>query len=269
MKGPDDSTFTGEHRPYAIGAMDDRRHMEYHQARTAENAKFWARLGGKPSFKGLTVLEVGCGHGQLCVEIALSGARKVVGLDLNRELIDFANHHLQTDHPQLRDVVEFLAVELKDYDPEKRFDAIVSYSTFEHVIDLDGLMVEIKRRLVPGGRVYFGFGPLYDSPFGDHGLTMAVVPWGHLIFPERILLAKVNNNRIAKVSSIKELGLNRWSLRQYEHLFRNSGLTVSLLKTNVCERILPRIVSSFSRIPRFGELFTFNMYGILEKPSGE
>ena len=49
-------------------------------------------------------------------------------------------------------------MELAEYEPDALFDYIVSYSTFEHVHDLDGMIAETIRRLIPGGRLYFGIG---------------------------------------------------------------------------------------------------------------
>lgn len=37
-----------------------------------------------------------------------------------------------------------------------------------------------------------GFAPLYHSPYGDHKRTEALMPWGHLIFPENFLIKRLN-----------------------------------------------------------------------------
>ena len=47
-----------------------------------ENERFWKRLGGKPNLKNKSVLDFGCGLGALCVDIALSEAKNVNGIDL-------------------------------------------------------------------------------------------------------------------------------------------------------------------------------------------
>ena len=46
------------------------------------NPEFWSRCGGRPDLRGLRVLEVGCGHGALSVDMARGGA-DVLGVDLN------------------------------------------------------------------------------------------------------------------------------------------------------------------------------------------
>ena len=44
----------------------------------------------KPNFENKTVLDFGCGYGTLSVEIAESGAKKVLGIDLEEKNIEFA-----------------------------------------------------------------------------------------------------------------------------------------------------------------------------------
>ena len=61
------------------------------------------------------------------------------------------------------------------------FDVVVSRDTFEHIHDLPEVLRHLARLLRPEGRVYVGFGPLYRSPFGDHGLLGLRLPWLHLL----------------------------------------------------------------------------------------
>ena len=77
--------------------------IEYFHFGDKENPDFWTRFGGKPNFEGKTALDLGCGHGSLCVDIALSGASKVVGLDLDEDRINFANAYTRLHYPQLVD----------------------------------------------------------------------------------------------------------------------------------------------------------------------
>ena len=54
-----------------------------------KNIKFWKRFD-KPEFENAIVLDVGCGHGRMCIDIALKGANKVIGIDINVNRIEFA-----------------------------------------------------------------------------------------------------------------------------------------------------------------------------------
>jgi SAM-dependent methyltransferase len=235
-----------------------------------ENPRFWTRLGGKPPLRDKRILDVGCGHGSLCVDIALSGAKKVVGLDIDSHRVDFANENLRRNYPQLTDIVEFRDVDLRDY-PESDFDLIVSKNAFEHIIDLEGMLGEMKRRLEPGGRIYAGFGPLYNCPYGDHRRTKTPTPWGHLMVSETKIIERLNRHRESKISSIHDLGLNGMSLADYKEAFRESGLSIALFQVNQSaylpwrHQTMLRFFSLLRKLPFLEEYLTFNIYCILEK----
>jgi len=40
---------------------------------------WWKYFGGKPNLEGLKILEIGCGWGSLCIDAALSKAKKKEG----------------------------------------------------------------------------------------------------------------------------------------------------------------------------------------------
>ncbi len=239
--------------------------VEYFNRGQWENPRYWSRLGGKPDFRDAAAVDLGCGHGSLCIEIARSGARKVIGIDLSARLIDFANENLRINYPQLTDVVEFRCQDLKEI-PHTPVDHFVSKDTFEHVIGLDQVLAEMRERLKPGGRVYAGFGPLWNSPFGDHGRTKTFIPWGHLLFKESDLIHRVNRTQKNPVTSIYELGLNKMALADYRRVFDTCALKVVFLQVNVSSRLVSRIFSLPRRFPVLQEYFSHNIYCILERP---
>lgn len=237
--------------------------IEYFKRRLCKNPNFWSRLGRKPLLRGKTVCEVGCGHGSLCIDIALSGAKKIVGLDINSRLIDFAKENLRRNYPQLTNIIEFKNIDLKDYH-EHVFDYIVSEASFEHIINLDRMLIEMKRRLKLDGIIYTGFGPLYNSPFGDHGRTKAIIPWGHLLIKESVLINRLNRNRKNKINSIYNLGLNKMSLANYQRVFQESGLSIIYFRINQSSNIISKLFSIIRRIPFLEEYFSHNIYCILK-----
>ncbi len=185
-----------------------------------ENPIFWERLGGPPNFKGKKVLDIGCGHGSLCVDIAKKGAKKVIGVDLDDDRINFAQENLKKNYPEFKKRLEFISIDVADLD-EKEFDFIVSKDTFEHIIDLDGVLKQIRKRLKKNGKLYVGIAPLYFSPMGDHGRTHAKIPWGHLIFSESYLLKRASKIEKKKIKTIYDLGLNKLYLNDYYRLFKS------------------------------------------------
>lgn len=242
-----------------------------------ENPRFWSRFGEVPDLRGATVLDVGSGWGSLCVDMALAGAKKVVGLDIKSELVDFANEYLRQNYPQLTSIVDFKDVDLRDYD-EVTFDYIISKDSFEHIIELDRMLSEMKKRLAPGGRIYTGFGPLYTSPYGDHdrrrvilgpwgfwGRLLALTPWGHL-FMESIVIDMNNRYRERKVNSMYDLGLNKMSASDYRRAFHESGLSIVEFRINQSTSIQSRVFALLARIPFLEDYCTHSIYCILEKP---
>lgn len=232
-----------------------------------ENPRFWSRFGGKPDFTNKVVGDVGCGHGSLCVDIALTGAQKVIGFDLDSERIACAREITQTYYPQLGQSLEFRLQDLADAN-EQDFDVFVSKDTFEHVIELPKVLAAMRNRLKPDGKIYIGFGPLWNSPYGDHRRTRIGLPWGHVLFNEDFLIKHVNRfggycNQ--QVNSIHDLGLNKFALADYRRIFTESGLKIIFFQTNHSTRPISRLFSSLRKLPYLEEYFSHNIYCILQK----
>ena len=160
-----------------------------------ESPQFFSKFGRAPELRGCKVLDVGCGLGSLSLYIAAQRARSVIGIDINEEVVEFAAENLAKNYPQFNQVCEFRCTDISAL-PEHDFDIIVSKDTFEHIIGLETCLQNIAERLKLGGRLFLGFGPLYNSVFGDHGWTGVprVIPWGHVIIPKKILIRILNRD---------------------------------------------------------------------------
>lgn len=252
--------------------------IDYYHKGAEENRTFWARLGVQPSVGGARVLDVGCGVGRLCVDLARAGAASVVGLDTDARQIAFAAEYVRQQHPELAGIVEFRDVAVGEYRGES-FDLIISKDSFEHIMDLPGVLREMKRCLAPGGKVYAGFGPLYRSPFGHHGRIITFLPsrrfpWGHLLEKEDRIVARMNRRRAlgeaifcyqdGPIGSIRDLGLNQYSLADYRRILAESGFKVARFRVNQSTRLFSKICSVLRRIPPLEEYFTHNIYCVLE-----
>ena len=255
----------------------DNSYIDYFQKGDFENTRFWSRFNNFPNFEDTSVLEIGSGTGSLCVSIASKGAKKVVGLDINQGLIDFANGYLKKINPHLVNIVQFECLDLKYYNEEIDFDIIVSKDSFEHIIDLSSMLNEMKKRLKPGGKIYAGFGPIYSSPYGDHdrrktilkrwgifGQIIAKIPWGHLFF-ERTLITMNNRFQKKKINSMKDLQLNTLKWSDYFEIFQNSGLDIIYLQRNSSHSIQAHILSLLAKTHLLEDYCIFNCYIILKK----
>lgn len=96
------------------------------------------------SWKGKTVLDAGCGTGELPYLIAKKGAKKVFGIDYSKEAIDVAR---ETYHEKN------LSFECTDISKikGKKFDVITTLGTLEHVDDPLAVLRKLKSLLMPEG----------------------------------------------------------------------------------------------------------------------
>jgi SAM-dependent methyltransferase len=129
--------------------------------------------GDRLSLEGLAVGDIGCGDGIIDLGLAhLAHPARLVGFDLEpidraALLADARGAGLELD--ALPDSLEFrtnVGTTLPATDGE--FDALVSWSTFEHVAQPVGLLREMRRVLRPGGLLFVQIWPLYWSEHGSH-----------------------------------------------------------------------------------------------------
>ena len=249
--------------------LDNAKLQGYFKKGEERNGKFFRRLEVEPTFDGLKVLDVGCGLGSLCLFVAERGPSHVVGIDIDKEGIDFANQYLQRNCSHLADRVEFRYCDINGLD-ECDFDVILSKDSFEHIMDLENQLHAMIAHLKPGGRMLIGFGPLYNSPFGDHRRTKSKVPWGHLMRSEKSIVKRINALRAGTdknpIASIHDLGLNMLSFKEYRRIIESCGLEVRHFGVNVNERLGSKILTLFSKVPFLREYFTHNIYCVLRKP---
>ncbi|WP_293054889.1 bifunctional 2-polyprenyl-6-hydroxyphenol methylase/3-demethylubiquinol 3-O-methyltransferase UbiG [Mycobacterium sp.] len=236
---------------------------EYFDGQAESNKEFWRRFGTTPDWAGKRVLDVGCGHGALSIEIAEAGG-SVLGVDLDEGRIAFANRNLQQRFPGLRDRVTFRAVDAACLAVDQPFDVIVSKDTFEHAADVGSLLAELGARLVrPGGLIYVGFSPLYYSPFGDHGRTGLKVPWAHAVLPRRLVYAAAARHNGHPVHSLLDIGLNGYTPGQFREAFDRSGLELVHIAYNRGDkRLLPTLEKARRRLPRLDRFTTVSIYAV-------
>ena len=244
---------------------------------TWEGGQFWERFGlsACPRFDGKTVLEVGCGEGNRCLEAALNGAELVVGIDPLEAQIATARSFLATSRVARSSRVTFLKGTIETLAP-KKFDVIISEDALEHVMNVSGLLAEIRNRLKPGGKFYLGFGPLYHAPEGDHGWLRAVLPgrnffpwpWGHLLLKNYAFreLSKLHGRAVAQTRDWPYLDLNQHTVAQYEEMFRNSGLRIAYIRKNHVKSLKARLFAMLGHLPILSKYCTINMFVIFEFP---
>lgn len=124
--------FTGERMTTGMQGQIEIEHLHrYFLARDAA--------------RGLDVLDIACGEGYGSALLA-QVARSVVGVDVSREAVSFAQDAYR------RDNLRFLTGDGRDIPvADASVDLIVSFETLEHLYEQERLVAEFRRVLRPGG----------------------------------------------------------------------------------------------------------------------
>jgi SAM-dependent methyltransferase len=237
-----------------------------------EARQFFARLPGSLNLNDARVLDVGCGTGDLCLEAARRGARRVLGVDIADARIRVAQVKLQGEPA--------LPVQFRSYDGdlaaiEERFDVILTKNSFEHYgaaagsPSAEGMVAAMRDLLVDGGQLAIGFGPLWHAPFGGH--LDVRLPYAHLIFPEEVIFDEFRRVRPpGKTARTFEegTGVNRMTLSRFRSIMDRSGLECLHVATNVSRNPAVRAMRHVARVPVLEKYCTQNVYGIWRKPAG-
>jgi SAM-dependent methyltransferase len=135
---------------------------------TGEIIEFLSTSG--VTLDGTRLLDLGCGDGTIALGLAHhSAAKEVLGVDLvatdEAHLAALAAAHAVA-WPASLSFRESSATRLPVEDGWA--DVIVTWSVFEHVADVDGLLAEVRRALRADGVLFVQLWPFFGSEHGSH-----------------------------------------------------------------------------------------------------
>jgi len=179
-------------------------------------------LGTPLDVEGKTVIDFGCGEGHETVELALRGARKVIGVDIRQDLLDGARK-LARQHG-VADVCEFAQ------HPQDKADIVISLDAFEHFDNPAEILSVMQELLKPEGSIRVSFGPTWYHPLGGH--LFSVFPWAHLLFSEKALIRWRSDFKTDGATRFCEVagGLNQMTIGRFEQLVLQSSLKFKWLE---------------------------------------
>jgi SAM-dependent methyltransferase len=160
------------------------------------------------------VIDFGCGDGEDAVEVAVRGAKKVIGIDIRERALTNARK------TALKHGVAERCIFATQTD--EKADVILSIDAFEHFDD-PGTILKIMRRLLQDdGCVIAAFGPTWYHPFGGH--LFSPFPWAHLLFTEKSLIRWRSDFRNDGATRFGEAegGLNQLTIRHFEEIVQKS-----------------------------------------------
>lgn len=103
-----------------------------------------------PDLKGKTILCIGCGTGEECEHLKSLGAKRVIGIDVSKGLIDIA----QNSYPEL----EFYVMDMEKLALNSKlpvFDFVYSSLTMHYIKDWKKTLLGIHKKLKPNGSFLF------------------------------------------------------------------------------------------------------------------
>lgn len=147
-------------------------------------------LEGHVDFHEAKILNFGCGDGITDLALVLRhGATSIHGVDIRQEYKKLGRiAQEQLGMPRLPSALTFETISpgAALATSHANMDALVSWSTFEHVQrdQLLPIMQDLRNCLRPGGVFFLQIEPLFYSPFGSHLRRYDDVPWHHLLASE-------------------------------------------------------------------------------------
>lgn len=201
-----------------------RGHVAAENAYSTKDTKLKQFFGDDffDTIKGKTVFDFGCGQGAQAVEMALMGAGRVIGLDIQQRALakaaELAQRHSVSDRCTFGTSTNELA------------DIILSKDAFEHFSDPSAILRQMSLLLKPGGYVLAAFGPTWLHPYGGH--LFSAFPWAHLIFTERALIRWRSDFKSDGATRFSEVegGLNQLTIRRFEQIVDESPLRLEYIE---------------------------------------
>lgn len=240
-----------------VPSPDERRTAHEKSLRSLQS-RFFDRFGAQPKFEGKSVLEIGCGQGELVVYAAQAGASAVTAIDTDPVVVDYAAATLASEHPQLVGRVSFEAVAVDQV--AGSYDLVLSKDTFEHIFDPAATFRSIHERLNSGGEAWIGFSPLYFSPWGGHG-HFGRLPWVHAL-PWQLARKFAEREYGRSIPSRQTVWLNGMTPAQFRRYVDDAGLRIQRIAYNQGDKRGLALLS-LVRVGPLERFMTVSIYAIL------
>jgi SAM-dependent methyltransferase len=171
---------------------------------------------------GKVIIDFGCGEGTDAVEMARSGAKRVIGIDIREDVLQIARQKAISAGVQNTCLFVSSTKELADI--------VVSLDAFEHFADPAGILRGMNALLQPVGEVLVSFGPTWYHPLGGH--LFSVFPWAHLIFSEKALIRWRSTFKEDGATRFSEVagGLNQITIAKFGELIAGSPFRFASLE---------------------------------------
>ena len=178
--------------------------------------EFFTKIAGK------VIIDFGCGEGADAIEMALRGAKRVIGIDIREDLLQAAGQKALSMGVQSSCLFVSSTQELADI--------VVSVDAFEHFADPARILRIMGALLHPAGEAFVSFGPTWYHSLGGH--LFSVFPWAHLMFSEKALIRWRSTFKTDGATRFSEVagGLNQMTIARFEELIAGSPFKLARLE---------------------------------------
>lgn len=198
-------------------SMDGSAYSGKSKLATLLGSKIWDEIAGK------VVIDFGCGEGSEAIEIARHGAEKVIGLDIQEQLLKIGRERANNAGLAEKCIFEEKTTE--------KADVITAIDSFEHFDDPSSILATMSQLIKPSGCVLAAFGPTWYHPLGGH--LFSTFPWAHLIFTEKALIRWRSDFKTDGATNFREVvgGLNQMTIARFEKIVASSPFRFSEFET--------------------------------------
>jgi SAM-dependent methyltransferase len=256
-----------------LDSLSGRVSVESIEEAMSKFRKLFDRFEGHlPVDPRLRYLDMGCGTGGLTLAFVTLGVKRITAVDFLPRNIEAARAHAERTGADIG--VQFICRDLRAWDPEVKYDVLLSFDALEHIEDPGVFLRKMTDFIAPGGRAVLAFGPLFHSPVGDHmwDFFWLQIPWRGVLFSEEAVL-RVRRECFRPTdpaSKYREIagGLNLMRYSEFLRHVRDSGWKFDYLGVNTfLKRRSPlRFISdTVMRIPVVRDYFVHNVYAVLRR----
>jgi len=267
--------FPKQVHPFNMQVQGEKTYAMWQFEKGQDTIKFFLeKYTEKEMFEGKTVLDFGCGAGGKSLYYASLGANKVVGMDIVESYA--AESAALAAKLGLADKFTFVLGDATNSGFEDNtFDTIIMNDFMEHVSEPEKVLVEARRIIRPGGRIYINFPPYYH-PFGAHLSDAVNMPWCHMFFSEKTLIGAYKDLvkdlpdgqsridfRISTNNNGKEYFsyINKMTIKRFRRILKTQSITPVYYN----ETPVRNIVAPLAKFPLTKEMFVKMVTCVIEK----
>jgi len=166
-----------------------------------------------------TIIDFGSGGGGATIELALSGAKKVIGLEIQDRFREVSKKRAM--EAGVSDKCEFVAA------TNEKADIVFSLDAFEHFDDPADILAKMADVVKDDGEVWISFSWTWYHPYGGH--LFSVFPWAHLVFTESSLIRWRADLKEDGATCFSEVagGLNQITIKKFKNFVETSPFRFS------------------------------------------